>query len=230
MRRCGCLRLLPARANRRRPTAAVATAAPAERKTVRRLTGFMSWLPRAIWSDPCGQTIVIGPCAEGHWRVILPPGLKARVWMRRVQRPEQSAEKLVMGRETILRGLKPSIFLATFAAVGDESPTHRSCPEARPSGVGSCYPRSPKARDRGHPVFCGLRRQRKAKAGPSAPLKNASLGMTRRGEGAVCGSQSSFSAACEASAPSVPSAFRRPLTISTGFVLYQFRKIRFSTW
>src|ERR1039457_2783451 len=53
------------------------------------------------------------------------PGPKARVWVRRVQGPEQAAEKLVMGRETIPQGLKPSIFLATFAA------RLKSCPDTK---------------------------------------------------------------------------------------------------
>ena len=38
-----------------------------------------------------------------------------------------------------------------FAAVGDESPTYQLCPDTGLVSLGSCDPRSPKARDRGHP-------------------------------------------------------------------------------
>jgi len=50
------------------------------------------------------------------------------------------------------------------------------------AGLDSCNPRSPNARDRGHPlfapIFCGGDRARKATAGPSTPLRMTALKMS----------------------------------------------------
>ena len=92
-------------------------------------------------------------------------------------------------------------FCGSSGIVARDPPTGwvpRSIPDTRPVGLGSCYPtlRRKEGEGWGTHSICGEGRLREAKAAPrstpiaaaifaqgrlSAPLKNASLGMTRRG-------------------------------------------------